>query len=245
MEPAVNGRAALLGPNTGIVDSHALMSSLHGAAAAAGALFSFGSTVQSIQKRSSGYEIGLVEEGYRFTTSVVVNAAGLSSDLVASMAGIDVDAAGYRLQYCKGSYFSYSGKSPINMLVYPVPQEYLNGLGVHATLDLGGRLRFGPDTENVDSLDYTVDPVKQDDFFESARKIINGLRREALMPDMAGVRPKIRGQGVKDFVICHETDRGLPGLINLVGIESPGLTACLAIANYVGTLVEQVLDARG
>jgi L-2-hydroxyglutarate oxidase LhgO len=175
--------------------------------------------------------------GYKFASSVVINSAGLSADRIAAMAGIDIDKAGYRLSHCKGSYFSYAKKPPIRMLVYPVPHKDLSGLGIHATLDLGGRLRFGPDTEYVDAIDYEVDVGKRDIFYESAKKYIKGLDKEALNPDMAGIRPKIKGDGIKDFVINHEIDREMAGFINLIGIESPGLTSSLSIAKYVKNMV--------
>ena len=155
------------------------------------------------------------------------------------MAGIDIDKAGYMLSHCNGSYFSYSRKSPVKMLVYPVPHKDLSGLGIHATLDLGGRLRFGPDTEYVDAIDYKVDAGKRDIFYESAKNYIEGLDKESLNPDMAGIRPKIKGDGIKDFVIKHEIDRGMEGFINLTGIESPGLTASLSIAKHVKNVVDR------
>ncbi len=241
LEPRVRGRAALLSPSTGILDSHALMKSLHDEAAAAGAIFSFGSEADSVVRREDGWHVGVKGEDFRFLSRAVVNAAGLSSDRVASMAGVDVDAAGYVLHYCKGSYFAYAKPSPVRRLVYPVPEKDLTGLGVHATLDLAGRLRFGPDTEYVDRPEYDVDAAKGDAFFAGADRIIAGLDRDALHPDMAGIRPKIRGEGVKDFVIREESGRGLPGLVNLVGIESPGLTACLAIARMVAGLLEEYI----
>lgn len=240
-EPGTNLLCALYSPNTGIIDSHSLMSHLYGAANVAGVVCSFNSEVNVLERRNGTYLVGLKGEDYSFLSRVVVNCAGLAADSVAQLAGIDVDEAGYRLQYSKGSYFSYGKKSPVRMLVYPVPHKDLAGLGVHATLDLGGRLRFGPDAEYVERIDYRVDPGKRDAFYESASRIIRGLDREAFVPDMAGIRPKIKGEGIKDFVIRHEVDRGLDGLINLIGIESPGLTASLAIARYVRDLVRDAL----
>ncbi|MDP2278630.1 MAG: FAD-dependent oxidoreductase, partial [Nitrospirota bacterium] len=144
----------------------------------------------------------------------------------------------------KGSYFSYAKPSPVKMLVYPVPHEELVGLGVHATLDLSGRLRFGPDTEYIDAIDYKVDVDKRDIFYKGASKIINGLEKEAFTPDMSGIRPKLSGQNekVRDFVIKDETKNGMPGLINLIGIESPGLTASPAIAKMVADMVNRILN---
>ena len=245
IEPNVNAVAALYSPNAGIIDSHSLMESLYETATAAGVLFSFGSEVNCISKKENGYVIGIINDDYKFISKVVINSAGLYSDYIATLAGIDVDSAGYRLGYCKGSYFSYAQKSPIKMLVYPVPHKDLMGLGVHATMDLSGRLRFGPDVEYIDTPDYKVDINKQNIFYESANKIIKGLDKEAFIPDMAGIRPKIKGEGIKDFIIVDEADRGLEGFINLIGIESPGLTASLAIAMHVREIADKFFDYGG
>lgn len=241
MEPNVKARMALYSPNTGIVDAHLLMSHLYKSANAAGVLFSFDTEVNSIDRQENGYVVGIRNEDYRFFSPVVINSAGLSADYVAGLSGLDIDRAGYRLSYCKGSYFFYAGKSPVKRLVYPVPEKDLIGLGVHATLDLGGRLRFGPDTEYIDSLDYKVDGRKREGFYESAARIIEGLDVEAFSPDMAGIRPKLKGKGARDFVIKHEVDRGMEGFINLIGIESPGLTAALSVARYVSNLLRTEL----
>jgi L-2-hydroxyglutarate oxidase LhgO len=241
LEPNVRAAAALISPNTGIVDSHTLMKTLQKDAESRGAMFSFKSEVSLIERHGDGYIVGLKDEDYRFLTRVVVNCAGLASDHVAGLAGIDVDGAGYRLRYCKGSYFSYHRKSPVGRLVYPLPEMKLTGLGVHATLDLAGRLRFGPDVEFVDEIDYKVDIGKRDIFYESASRMINGLDKEALVPDMSGIRPRIFGDGIKDFVISHEDRMGFEGLINLIGIESPGLTACLAIAGMGSGMIKDML----
>ena len=244
MEPNVNAVAAIYSPNTGIIDSHSLMSRLHGVANSSGVMFSFNTEVNFIQKQKNGYVIGIKNDSYKFVSSIVINSAGLSADYVAELAGVDIDTAGYRLSYCKGSYFSYSRKSPIKMLVYPVPHKDLSGLGIHATLDLSGRLRFGPDAEYVDAIDYKVDAGKRDVFYESAKNYIKGLDKEALNPDMAGIRSKIKGEGIKDFVIKHEVSKGMEGFINLIGIESPGLTASLSIAKYVKNMVNGELKNR-
>jgi L-2-hydroxyglutarate oxidase LhgO len=244
IEPEVNAVAALHSPDTGIVDSHSLMRDLFKEAESSGVTFSFGTEINQIDMDKEGYILGIKDDDYKFRSRVVINSAGLSSGYIAGLAGLDVDAAGYRLKYCKGSYFSYAKKSPVNMLVYPVPHKDLTGLGVHATLDMGKRLRFGPDTEYVDSLDYTVDAGKRDVFYENASGIIKGLDKESFVPDMAGIRPKLQGPGekTKDFVIAEETAKGFPGLINLIGIESPGLTASLSIAEMVGDIVTGVLN---
>lgn len=244
MEPHVNAIAALYSPNTGIIDSHSLMSHLYRFANASGVLFSFNTEVNFIERRKNGYVIGIKNDSYNFVSSVVINSAGLSADHIAAIAGIDIDKAYYKLSYCKGSYFSYSRKSPVKMLVYPVPGKDLSGLGIHAALDLSGRLRFGPDAEYVDAIDYKVNAGKRDIFYESAKKNIKELDKEALNPDMAGIRPKIKGEGIKDFVIKHEIDRGMEGFIDLIGIESPGLTASLSMAKYVKNIVDKEIGNR-
>jgi L-2-hydroxyglutarate oxidase LhgO len=239
LEPCARAVAGLHSPHTGILSVHGLMAQLYREGKAAGVLFAFGGEVDFLERRGDGFVVGLAGQDYRMLSRVVVNAAGLASDRVARMLGIDIDADGYRLQYCKGCYFVYQKPSPIRRLVYPVPHDDLKGLGVHATLDLGGCLRFGPDVEDVAELDYDVPAGKQDFFRRSAACLLDGLVPEAIVPGMAGIRPKLAGSGVRDFLIRHEADRGLPGAINLVGIESPGLTGCLAIAARVKELAAE------
>jgi len=239
LEPHTNGIAAVYSPRTGIVDSHALMTHLYNTARDRGATFAFNSELDWLSRASDHFVVGVKEGQYRFRSRIVINAAGLRSDHVAGLAGLNADKLGYRIRFCKGSYFCYQKPSPVNMLVYPVPHEELVGLGVHATLDMGMRLRFGPDVEYVSDLDYRVVEEKQDIFFAGAAKIIPGLDRDAFSPDMAGIRPKLQGPGEKtrDFVISEESGNGMPGLVNLIGIESPGLTASLAIAKKVAEMV--------
>ncbi|MBF0344810.1 MAG: NAD(P)/FAD-dependent oxidoreductase [Nitrospirae bacterium] len=244
LEDNVNAICALFSPNTGIIDSHGLMKQLFGEAQGTGVTFSFNEEVTFIEKGADGYVVGIKSDGYRFMSNVVINAAGLWADRIAELIGIDVDGAGYRLHYYKGSYFSYAKRSPVQRLIYPVPEKDLKGLGVHATLDMGGRLRFGPDTEYVDDIDYVVDTSKRDRFYEGACKIIRGIEKEALVADMAGIRPKIKGEGVKDFIIEHEAKRGLEGFVNLIGLESPGLTASLAIAAKVKEIIDSISIAK-
>jgi L-2-hydroxyglutarate oxidase LhgO len=243
IEPRTNGIAAIYSPNTGVIDSHSLMKYFFNNAKDKGVLFAFHSEIELLSKEKDGFLIGIKENKYRFKSEVVINCAGLSSDFIASLAGIDIQKSGYKLKFCKGSYFSYAKTSPIKMLIYPVPHKELIGLGVHATLDLGNRLRFGPDTEYVESIDYIVDINKKDAFYESASKIIPGLEKDAFTPDMAGIRPKLHGpnEELKDFIIRDETENGIPGLINLIGIESPGLTASPAIAAMVADIVNRIV----
>jgi L-2-hydroxyglutarate oxidase LhgO len=243
LEPGINTVAALHSPNTGIIDSHSLMKHFFRKAEANGAMFAFDSELDSIIKRDEGgYVLGISSQDYMFGSQIVINSSGLASDRVAALAGIDIDKNGYRLKLCKGSYFSYAKRSPVNMLVYPVPHENMTGLGVHATLDIGGRLRFGPDIEYIDGLDFKVDASKRDSFFLGASKILSGLDVESFAPDMAGIRPKLQGpgEGVQDFIIREESDKGLPGFIDLIGIESPGLTASLSIAEMVKGIVADI-----
>ena len=168
-----------------------------------------------------------------------MNAAGLAGDRVAALAGIDVAARGYRLHFCKGDYFALAPRAPIELskLVYPLPAG--PGLGIHATLDLGGRVRFGPDAEFVRDLDYAVDAEKAATFATSAARYLPALRAEWLSPDYAGIRPRLAGVGepARDFVVQEESAIGLPGFVNLIGIESPGLTAALAIGEEVVALL--------
>jgi L-2-hydroxyglutarate oxidase LhgO len=176
-----------------------------------------------------------------FTTERVVNAAGLEADTVSALAGIDVDAAGYRLHYCKGSYFSVASSKAglVSRLVYPVPSPV--SLGIHALVDLAGRMKFGPDAEYLPDrkLDYRVEEDKLAAFGRSVRKLVPSISDADLAPDMSGIRPKLQGPGepVRDFVIREESDRGLPGFFNLVGIDSPGLTSSPAIARHVEALM--------
>jgi len=243
IEPNTSAIAALYSPDTGIVDSHSLMKHFYKTAEDNGVIFAFNSEVERLDKENDGFVICVKQEHYQFKSQVVINCSGLSSDYIAELAGIDIQKNNYKLKYCKGSYFSYAKPSPVKMLVYPVPHEELTGLGVHATLDLTGRLRFGPDAEYIDNIDYRVDAHKGERFYEAALKIIPKLEKGAFVPDMAGIRPKLSGpnEKAKDFIIKEETEKGLQGLINLVGIESPGLTASPSIAKMVTAIVSRIL----
>lgn len=239
LEPNTNALAAIYSPNTGIIDSHLLMKYFFNAAKERGVLFAFASDCVALEKVKTGFKVSISQDNYCFDSRIVINCAGISSDKVASMAGIDIEKEKYKLKLCKGTYFSYAKNSPVKRLVYPLPHKELTGLGVHATLNLANRLRFGPDVEYVDAVDYNVDSAKKDAFYEGANKIIPGLQKDAFIPDQAGVRPKLYSENepVRDFIIKEETDKALAGLINLIGIESPGLTASGAIAGFVKDMV--------
>lgn len=243
LEPHVTTVGGLLSPSTGIISAHGLMDYYYHEVRNRGGEVQMHCTVVGLDRESDGYRVTIDENGQQssFTSEWVINAAGLEADTIAGYAGIDIDKAGYRLHFCKGSYFALPGSLSrmVGRLVYPVPTKH--SLGVHAVVDLGGRLKFGPDVEYLPdrTLEYTVDPSKRHAFAESVRRILPDVRDEDLTPDMSGIRPKIQAKGdpVRDFIITHETERGLPGLINLVGIESPGLTASPAIARLVAAMM--------
>ena len=180
---------------------------------------------------------------YRFQTKVLINSAGLYADRIAALAGIDVDRMDYRLKYCKGNYFSLSSFPKLHHLIYPVPAENNENLGIHATVDLGDHVRFGPDSQYVNALEYHVDEGRKVLFYQSMRKYLPGIMMDSLQPEMSGIRPKLQGPGdpYRDFVIKDERDAEFPGLINLIGIESPGLTSCIPIARHVSSLVQSYL----
>lgn len=234
LEPDLQAVAALLSPSTGIVDSHALMLALRGDAEAAGAMIAFDSPVQGGRLADGAIEIevGGSEPG-RWRTRTLVNCAGLQAQAVAAgLAGFPPSQVPPTF-LAKGNYFSLARRTRFRHLVYPVPE--LAGLGVHLTLDLAGQVRFGPDVEWVDRIDYTVDPQRGEAFYAEVRKYWPGLPDGSLQADYAGIRPKLAGPGMppSDFRIDGPEVHGVAGLVHLFGIESPGLTASLAIADEV------------
>ena len=244
LEPSVFALKAILSPSTGIVDSHSLMKSYETGLLNNGGQIVYGSEVCGIKKINKGYEIALLDSDrkiFRFTTMVVINSAGLTSDKVSEMAGLEDDKL--KISFCKGEYFRLNPPKNrlINRLVYPVPVHNLEGIGIHVTIEMGGGVKLGPDVTYLESniYDYKVTASKQEAFYNSVRKFLPFVEYNDLSPDMAGIRPKIQKQGdpVMDFYIKDESDRGCPGFINLIGIESPGLTSSLSIANYVRNLI--------
>lgn len=237
-EPDVACIAALLSSSTGIVDSHGLMLSLLGEAESKGAMLAFGTPVTGGARESDGIvlEVGGAVP-MRLKARELVNAAGLGAQAVArSIDGFPATCVP-ALHYAKGNYYVLGRRSPFSSLIYPVPEP--GGLGVHATIDLAGRCRFGPDVEWVEELDYTVDPARAEAFYAAVRRYWPGLQDGALQPAYSGIRPKLhpRGAAADDFVIQGPAEHGVPGMVNLFGIESPGLTSCLAIADEVAALL--------
>jgi len=246
LEPNMRGIAAFFSPTTGVIDSYALMRYFHGKATNNGAQIAYKTEVTGIEKASEGYKV-MVEDasgGFSFMTRVVINCAGLFSEKVAEMVGIDIDEANYKLHWCKGEYYSVSGgrNKLINRLIYPVPMAI--SVGVHVCLDVNWRLRLGPLFYYVDEISYKVDDSQRRLFLESSMmKALPFMEPADLEPETSGIMAMLQGEGesFRDFVIRHEHDRGLPGFINLVGIETPGLTSSPAIARYVGHLVNEIL----
>jgi len=234
LEPAVRAVAGLLSPSTGIIDSHGLMVAYLGDAEAHGAWVALKSPLLGGQVHEDGIAIEVGgEEPMRLKTRTLVNSAGLGAQAVArSIEGMGEQHIPVR-HLAKGNYYAMSGKQPFKHLVYPMPAASV--LGVHVTIDLAGRCRFGPDLEWVDELDYSVDPMRAEKFYDAVRTYFPGLEDDTLMPDYCGIRPKIHGPGEAqpDFVIQGPEVHGVSGLVNLFGIESPGLTASLALADKV------------
>jgi len=244
LEPELRCVAALLSPSTGIIDGHALMLALLGDAERHGAVLALKSPVRAGRITGQGIELEVGgDDEMRVCARSVVNSAGLSAQRVAaSLQGFPRQQVPAE-HHCKGNYFSLPGRPAFSRLVYPVPEAA--GLGVHVTLDLGGQMRFGPDVQWLpdgvapDAIDYSVDPRRADVFYDAVRCYWPGLPDGALQPSYAGVRPKIQAEGeaAADFVIAGPAQHGVAGLVHLFGIESPGLTASLAIARQVVRLL--------
>jgi L-2-hydroxyglutarate oxidase LhgO len=241
-EPEVSAVAGLFSPATGIVDAHALVASLASAAVDRGVVLAPRHRVVGLRQAPGGWELELVSEGERSTlrAQTVINAAGLHADDVAALAGLEVDALGLRQTWVKGRYVRVRWRGRLAHLVYPVPAPGLVGLGVHVTLGLDGEVRLGPDQGPLDRRveDYTVDEACLPEFLEAARRYLPALTLDALSPDSAGLRPKLLPAG-RDFVVEEASAHGLPGLVNLLGLESPGLTCALELGALVAGLVER------
>ena len=234
LEPRLRCVAAIESPSTGIVDSHAFMLALQGDAEAAGALVAFNTPVDAGAVRDDGIELAIGGENRMgLVCRSVINAAGLhAQDFARRFAGLPARCVP-PLYLAKGNYFALAGRAPFSRLIYPMPEK--GGLGVHLTLDLAGQGRFGPDVEWIYRIDYDVDPHRCDGFYTEIRKYWPELPDGALHPAYAGIRPKLvpAGAPAADFVVQGPAEHGIPGLVQLFGIESPGLTAAPAIADEV------------
>jgi L-2-hydroxyglutarate oxidase LhgO len=232
LEPELACLAALTSPRTGIIDSHALMLALQGDLEDAGGAVAFGTRIESLAHGAAGWEVRFGgDEAGGLTVDAVVNSAGLGAMALARATQGYPPGRIPRLVLAKGNYFGYAGRPVFSRLIYPAPVE--GGLGTHVTLDLAGRMRFGPDVEWIASEDYDVNPARAALFYASIRTYWPGLPEGSLVPDYAGIRPKLTGPGEPpaDFMIEGPREHGLPRLVNLFGIESPGLTSSLSIAD--------------
>lgn len=245
-EPHVKGMAAFFSPTSGIIDSHALMRYFVLKAKENEARIVYRSEVTGIEKIREGYRIRVeYPDGKDFLDArIVINCGGIYSDRIAELAGIDIDSAGYRLFFTKGEFYSVGGgkNRMINTLVYPTPQHL--GPGIHVCLDVEKRLRLGPLFNYTDQVDYSVDESNRSIFEESTiMKSLPFITPEDIAPESAGIMGVLygHGKGVNDFIIQHEENHGLPGFINLIGIDSPGLTASPAIGRYVSKMVNEIL----
>ena len=239
LEPELRCTAALMSPSTGIVDSHELMLALLGEAEQHGAVVALNAPVLSGSVGETGIELRVGGDApVNLHAEIVVNAAGLEATAMARSISGWSRAKVPSAYLAKGNYFSLGGRSPFSRLIYPAPEA--GGLGVHLTVDLAGQARFGPDVEWLESIDYNVNPERGDDFYAAIRRYWPGLPDDSLQPAYAGIRPKIVGPGEADadFQIQGPADHGVPGLVNLFGIESPGLTSCLALGDAVCAAVE-------
>jgi L-2-hydroxyglutarate oxidase LhgO len=248
LQPDIKGIAAIFSPTTGVVDSFALMKYFLGKARDNGISVAYRTKVIGIEEVSGGYKVRVEDDAsdFSFTTRVLVNCAGLHSDKIAEMAGINIDEADYRLHWCKGEYYSVSGGNNkiVSRLIYPVPMGI--SVGVHVCLDVNWRLRLGPLFYYVDEIGYGIDDSAKRAFLDSSiMKALPFIGPLDLEPETSGIMAMLQGEGegFRDFVIRHEGDKGLPGFINLIGIESPGLTSSPAIARYVGLLVNEILGS--
>jgi L-2-hydroxyglutarate oxidase LhgO len=245
IEPNVRAVAALWSPNTGIIDSHQLMSSIESKAIENGCDIAYKHSFKKAEKISGGYRVKIIgPEGETFSIKVekIINSAGLDSDIVAKESGFDIKRKEYELHYARGHYFRLKPqmKGLVNHLIYPIPQKKMQMLGIHITLELSGDMKLGPDIEYLENREqiYKVDEQLRKKFFESASTYLRGIEIGDIYPDQSGIRPKLQTKDgeYRDFVIKEESEEGFTGFVNLIGIESPGLTCSLEIAKYVEKL---------
>ena len=237
LEPSVQAKAALHSPSTGIIDSHALMLALQADIEAAGGTIATNSRVTGGYPDQDGIQLQVISGDETWLLARhVINSAGLYASQVARSIPDIPEKAIPKTCYVKGQYFSYLGKSPFSHLIYPLPDEH--GLGIHATIDQAGQLRFGPDTQACESVDYRFDEGRKGEFVKAIRRWFPDLDENQLQSGFVGVRPKLAGPGedFTDFMISGPDEHGISGLVNLFGIESPGLTACLSLADKISAL---------
>ena len=245
MEPDVFCKLGLYCPVSGIIDTHGLMKYFEQEAEKNGVTQVYNCEVINVSKSNGSYTIVINDtdgEKMELQTDIVINSAGLSSDKIAELAGINIDKNDYRLSYCKGEYFSVSNKhrGKIKKLIYPVPTPI--SLGTHVVLSLDKRLRLGPNAFYINEIDYDVDISHKEEIFKDTKNFLPFIDLDDIQPDMAGIRPKLQkpGEEFRDFIIKEESELGFPGLVNLIGIESPGFTSCAAIAELVENLVKEL-----
>ncbi|SDT89739.1 NAD(P)/FAD-dependent oxidoreductase [Halopseudomonas salegens] len=249
LEPAVRGVAALHSPLTGIVDSHALLQSFEAQLQQGGGAVQLNTRVKRVTRTGQQFQLHgqSVGEAFALSCQWLINSAGLYAQQLAQCIDGLPSSSIPPIHWCQGRYFSYQGRSPFSHLIYPMPEANTAGLGVHATLDLAGQLRFGPDVRYVEQLDYQVDEQLREDFARAIQRYWPDCQPQRLSPAYAGVRAKLSapGEPVADFQLQDGRELGVPGLINLYGIESPGLTASLALAERVGELVQGAALSQG
>lgn len=246
LEPHVQCRAALLVPSSGIIDAFGLMKHFEFKAAANGVRIAYRCQLKTIERATDGYKLGVLDSDGQLSylkTTILINSAGLESGNIAAIAGIDIDLAGYHIQYCKGEYFRVGrGKQRLaRRLIYPFPPRP-GWVGIHTVPDLEGNMRLGPYDYSVQSIDYRVDDTHRQLFYESVLSFLPFIDKDDLEPDTSGIQPKLQrsGEPARDFVIMHEVAKGLPGLVNLIGIDSPGLTCSPAIGRLVAKIVREI-----
>lgn len=238
LEPNINATAAIFSPETGVIDSHSLTEAY---LRKSNAELFINTKVIGVEKLEEGYEVVVREytgEEFSFTTEILVNSAGLYCDEIAELCGIDSEKEKYSLVFCKGDYFSVqNGKNKlVSRLIYPVVKKNFKGLGVHVTLSLGGEMRLGPDVEFIPKEEnYFVNQTKAKEFYEAVKSFLPFVEPQDLAPEMSGIRPKLATctEASPDFIVSEESGKGFRNLVNLIGIESPGLTSSLAIAKLV------------
>lgn len=237
LEPSIRASEALLVPDSGIVDVHQFMQKLYQLGRASEVIFNFHSELVGLEYTGKDYILETNRD--KFKADTVINSSGLGSNTIATLLGLDIDACSYRLHPCKGEYYILKKSISVSHLIYPLPGRS-GTLGIHITPDMSGRLRLGPNAYEVSAINYDMDYRYQESFYQSVCSFLPDLKVDDIAPDFAGIRPRLQtlSQPLRDFVINEESDKGFPQFINLIGIESPGLTSCLAIADYVAGLVD-------